>query len=101
MDNRADPEWDLTFVVDLSDDWLKIASLGKAGGKFGLEVEVYVYDEAILSDDALGNIIFEIPITTGVAEPISSHLGGAGSGAQGHITVSFYKPKETPLKNTL
>lgn len=98
IDNNSDPEWNLTFVVDLDDDWIQIACLGQKGGKTGLELELMVYDDDVGTDELLGGTKIEMPVhSLDAAEPgpVSAPLAGV-AGAKGLVTVSFFKPKENP-----
>ena len=59
--NKANPEWDAKYSIDLSEDWVKFASLAN-GDNRGLELTLQIYDEdqATRHDD-LGSLTVPVP----------------------------------------
>ena len=88
FENELNPVFDAKFTLDLSEDWVNVASMTNDQMIEGLELTLKIWDKDEFSrDDALGNITIGIPRNPQEAEvyPVLEKEKSFES-----ITIAFY-----------
>ena len=92
--NDLNPEWDAMFTIDLSADWVKLATMINRQLTEGLELTLKIFDrDHAAIDDNLGSL------TIGIPKDQQDAMDFPIIGGTGYVTIEFYTAQAYELKN--